>query len=236
MLSSQVACLNHLFLLRIKKPLALAVLQNLDPMITDVGLIDGGYVGFEVNGKINYFNERTHKRGANSTSIDAVMIGVRNDGKAVLYAIEWKYTESYPVEDKLKGKPGKTRHGYYHKHIKDPDSPISHRPIEDLFFEPFYQMMRQTLLAWKITENHEYDVVDWMHNDVIPEGNQKLMQKITSPGFKKLGNNLGIVWKACLKYPDKYRIITPDFLLQPLNNSTDTDALKLIDYLKNRYW
>lgn len=53
MLSSQVACLNHLFFLRNDKVAALKILKNIDHNFTEVcDDFEGGYIGFEVVMKV----------------------------------------------------------------------------------------------------------------------------------------------------------------------------------------
>jgi hypothetical protein len=47
MLSSQVACVNHLYLLRQRPDLARAVLTAIDPDVTGAEIVDDGYVEFE---------------------------------------------------------------------------------------------------------------------------------------------------------------------------------------------
>jgi hypothetical protein len=70
LLSSQVACLNHLYFLRQRTDLSIAILKNIDGRILKAPIVDNGFVGFEIIGKDNYLNERNHIRGANSTSVE----------------------------------------------------------------------------------------------------------------------------------------------------------------------
>ncbi len=81
-----MACINHLFALRNDKTAATALLQGLVADIKTAELVcvndegeNAGYVEFESVGGGNYLNEasKTGKltRGANSTSIDALMKG-----------------------------------------------------------------------------------------------------------------------------------------------------------------
>jgi len=93
LLSSQVACLNYLYFVRQRKDAATAILKNICGGIDQAVTVDNGFVEFEVIGSRNYLNERSHTRGANATSVDAVMIGEKKPGSKVLVLIEWKYTE-----------------------------------------------------------------------------------------------------------------------------------------------
>jgi hypothetical protein len=90
LLSSQIACVNHLFYMRKQKDFATKVLQNIDNRIVSAEEItypdtDSGYVAFEIIGKDNYLCERQHTRGANSTSVDSVMLGKKLTAKIFLY-------------------------------------------------------------------------------------------------------------------------------------------------------
>lgn len=62
--------------------------------------VDCGYMEFEVVGAKNYLGERSHTRGANATSVDALMVGKKSTGSNILILIEWKYTEEYREENK----------------------------------------------------------------------------------------------------------------------------------------
>jgi hypothetical protein len=237
LLSSNVACVNHLFFLRQNGDLATAVLKNIDSRIVSAELIEDedGYVAFEINGKENPLNEKGTTRGAFSTSVDAVMVGKKNDGENILVLIEWKYTESY-VSDNL--------HRQAHDEIYKPlletkDCPIRTERItennfEALYYEPFFQLMRQTLLGWKMVEAKEYGCDEYIHLHIIPKGNVELRRNITSPSLKPIGKDMSDVWKNLLKDPDKYRVISPDDFLSPLTN--EKKAEEFLKYLKTRYW
>lgn len=240
MLSSQVSCVNHLFFLRDQKDAALKVLKNIDPGFTDIfPAFENGYVGFEVVSHQSYLNEiaqgKTQTRGANCTSVDAMMLGEKRDGKKIQVLIEWKYTEFYNPEDKSAGDSGRTRKTRYDVLINDPGSPFRLSvPIENYYYEPFYQLMRQTLLAWQmiIHKNEEFDADDWLHLDVIPENNLSLRYKVTSPNLAKI--SLEDAWKSQLKFPEKYLIITPQKLLQPILYEKKYGGV--VNYLFKRYW
>ena len=100
MLSSQVACVNHLYLLRQSPDLANAVLRAIDPEDVEAEVVGDGYVEFEFIGARQYLAERAFTRGANCTSVDAFMIGLTAHGGRRAFLAEWKYTGWYPREDK----------------------------------------------------------------------------------------------------------------------------------------
>jgi hypothetical protein len=74
-LSSQIACVNHLYLLRQRPVLAKAVLRALDPEVVEAEVVDNGYVEFEFIGAQQYLTEKVFSQGLNCTSVDAFMIG-----------------------------------------------------------------------------------------------------------------------------------------------------------------
>jgi len=190
LLSSQIACVNHLFYLRNKKELATKVLQNIDSRIVSAIEMpypdtDAGYVAFELVGKENYLGERQHTRGEFATSVDAVMIGKKTDGKNILVLIEWKYTESYETGKSLYIP---ARYKIYNPLLGDTESPIKkiaykNKPFEPLYYEPFYELMRQTLLGWKMAKAQEYDCDEYIHLYIVPDENAELLLRNTSPGL-----------------------------------------------------
>jgi hypothetical protein len=250
MLSSQVSCVNHLFLLRKNQNYASTILKNIDKRIISAEIVcDGygndGYIEFESWGtkeNNNPLNEKSpdRKRGEKSTSADAIMVGRKNDGKNILILIEWKFTEDYTKNYGSKDKckfVEKDRNGNpyheYHLLFDDPSCPI--QPIDDfkdLYYEPFFQLMRQTLLGWKMVEANVMDCDEYIHLHIIPNDNLKI-QEIISPNLKDKGINMSDVWKKLLKKPLRYKLLSPEELLSPLKTNQETKDF--FDYLKTRY-
>jgi len=242
LLFSQIACVNHLYYLRQRKDLATAILNQIDNEITEAVIIDDGYVEFEFIGCKNYLMEKSWKRGAYCTSVDAAMIGKNRIGKKIFFLIEWKYTEYYYPESNYIPATAKV----YDKLIKDGSSPFKelyeifnsnsndnkNSEIENFYYEPFYQLMRQTLLAWKLVENKDHCCSDYYHIHIIPDENKELLQKITSPDLQ--GNNITEAWKSTLKNPDKYLSINPRDFLNPCSKILDSQSF--LSYLDKRYW
>jgi len=228
LLSSQIACLNHLYYLRQRKDLATAVLKEMDGKITEALIIDDGYVEFEFIGEKQYLKEKSWKRGANCTSIDAAMIGENTKGQKVFFLIEWKYTECYHPQNKYIAARAKV----YDHLIKESNSPFKEVDVEAFYYEPFYQLMRQTLLAHKLIEEKDHGCSDYYHIHVIPDENKELLYNITSPYLE--GSSISEAWNNILKNPDRYRTISPKDLFSPLYEITDSKSL--LSYLVKRYW
>ena len=203
LLSSQIACLNHLFFVRQREDIATEILRAVDNNVKTAlklsnGQNDSGFVDFEVIGRDNYLGEKCHTRGANSTSIDSAMLAEMNNGRRKLFFIEWKYVESYGNYSKATDKGGPTRLRIYSPHLKEPDCPLENCSLEGLFTEPYYQLMRQTLLAHNMIKAGEYNAVDYMHLHIIPQSNRELLSVNTAVG-KLIGNTLTETWSNLLK-------------------------------------
>ena len=236
LLSSQIACLNHLFPFRNDKRNALNILKNINSDFKEALPVvekGKGYVEFEVVSKMPYLNEGTQIRGAICTSVDAMMLGIRNN-KRIMVLIEWKYTESYRKSYKQKGKAGKTRASRYNHLIGNDNSPFKKEiDIKNYYYEPFYQLMRQTLLAWLMTNHKNVESIkadDWLHIDVIPENNNKLRENYHSHNLPE--GDIEKAWRSVLKESSKYKVISPkNLLLNVLTNQNE-----LYKYLNKRYW
>ncbi len=228
LLSSQVACINHLYFVRQRKDVATEILKNISNKIEEAVVVDDGYVEFEAIGEKNYLNEKSHTRGANCTSVDAIMVGKKKNGKNILVLIEWKYTEEYREENKYIPE----RYNIYDKLLSEPQCPIVATDFESLYYEPFYQLMRQTLLGWKMVQAKEYQCDEYIHLHIIPEKNNELKGRVTSP--KLTGSNMSGAWRNLLKELDRYIVISPEKFIRPTEICLDTDAV--LTYLDKRYW
>jgi hypothetical protein len=228
LLNSQISCVNHLYLLRQRQDLASVVLRAIDEEVSEAETVDDGYVEFEFIGAHRYLKEREFSRGANCTSVDAFMIGRTGQGSRRAFLLEWKYIESYGREDLYKAERAKV----YDHLITDTDSPFKPKEPQAFYFEPFYQMMRQTLLGWQISMHGDHGCTSYRHVLVVPEQNAEFHQKITSPHLE--GASVSEAWRAILKRQDLYISTTPNKLMQPVIGGRDTKSLT--SYLKWRYW
>lgn len=229
LLSSQIACLNHLFYVCQRKDIATALLKRLVPEIEEALKIDGGYIEFEYIGKKQYLKEKWFRRGANCTSLDAVMLGRVADNRKILFLIEWKYTEHYRPVDKYIAERARV----YDAFITSSDGPfIPGLDPQSLYFEPFYQMMRQTLLGWFFRRDKQLDYDRCINVHVIPDGNADLKKNITSPHYT--GEDIHAVWKSLLREPDSYMPVDPESWLKSAVHLEDVGPW--LSYLGARYW
>lgn len=239
LLSSQIACINHLYFVRQRQDIATAILQSVDSNIKtalrmDNGALGSGFVDFEVIGAKNYLGEKLHTRGANSTSVDAVMLAELYNGHRKLIFIEWKYVEQYKNSpSKALGDSGQTRLKIYRPLLEQNDCPFYVTNIEGLFTEPYYQLMRQTLLANEMVKANEYGATSYLHLHLIPTANIDLKNVNTAAG-KLEGLMLQDTWTRLLKFPDQYKAVDPkDFILAA---EKCEDTLSWTTYLQKRYW
>ena len=234
--SSQIACLNHLFPSRQDKDAVLSIVKGIDSTIVDVMRIesdayDPAFIQFEAVSDIDHLNERASTRGSNCTSIDALILAVREDGAKVLIPIEWKYTENYGNQDKSMGSDGHTRKLRYSDLIAN-SMQLSSQNCTIYYYEPFYQLMRQTLWAEQMVAHRDTEIAgaeDFVHVHVIPSGNKELLNK----KYRCSRTDMETTWRSCITDQKKYRILTPEELLEPLNK---VQYQMLLDYLALRYW
>lgn len=256
-LSSQIACLNHLFQIRNDKSAVLTILENISTDFVDVYQIDTdkflpAYIQFEAVSDYDYLNEGQSTRGSNCTSIDALIYAKHRNGEKWLIPIEWKYTEFYSNEDKsiedsnkksishAKGdeSKGKERLNRYCHNPKGRliDESKYLKALEQYrgsvyFFEPFYQLMRQTLWAEQMLRNNEQETLkadNFIHLHVIPKNNVDLLKKV----YKCSGLDMEKTWRKQLIDQSKYLIISPESLLKGVDSQRYKD---LLAYLKIRY-
>jgi len=216
--SSQVACVNHLEPARLDRELASAILHAVDPGIVDaVEIEDEGFVAYEWIGLDDHLREGRERqrrvRGANVTSLDALMVGVRADRERVVVGIEWKYQESYPGTLKVVSSHGTDRAATYAPHLSHPDSPIVSCRADEVHWDPFDQLMRQTLFLWRMCQANELGVVDWRHVWVVPRGNTALLRHGQREGRTTW---LDDGWRRMLHEPERFSVMSPSALMQSI--------------------
>ena len=217
LLSSQVQCVNALTLMvddpsRITRGFA---------GVVDVGEVlqvePGRYLTFEYIGPTDFFGEAPgggRVRGARCTSVDAAFLHRAPDGLTELVLVEWKYTESYrlrspePVKDEV-------RRRRYAAAVDDPDGPVdaSLLPFDLLLDEPFYQLVRQQLLAHALERAGVADRVRVVH--VLPPENEAYQQSLARPEHRALGATVSEVWQRLLRRPDRFTSMDPAAFLAP---------------------
>jgi hypothetical protein len=234
-ISSQVACINHLEPARLNHQVAIQLARRYVPGAVEVLPIEGGFLAYEWVGMNSYLKERgwsVKSRGKNITSVDALMAVKRNDGQVSLIVIEWKYTECYSGKCLAISDKGTQRIEIYRSLLEEPECPIRLGDHKRLFFDPYYQLMRQTLLAWQMIRHREFGATNWVHVHVAPKANVQLLETITSPQLSEF-KTMERAWKSVLVDPGKYRLVSPHELLTSIELTSDTD--RWLAWLAERY-
>lgn len=216
LLSSQVQCVNALARM-VGDPAAVAAAFGGVLDIAEVGEVEPGrFLTFEFIGPTDYFGEGRggpRVRGAHCTSVDAAFCYRTAHGVEELALVEWKYTEEYDRGRRVE--PGKdavrlARYGQDFQH-----GPLRADLIDfaDMLDEPFYQLMRQQLLAARLQADLDVSaaVVRVVH--VHPAGNVAYQQSL-KPAHRAVGASVAEVWGRLLRQPDRYVPLAPEVFLQ----------------------
>ena len=245
-LSSQIACLNHLFAIMGDKEAVLAMLNGVRDEFKEVLSVQCDaapqYIGFEVVSEEDPLNEKTSTRGSNCTSVDAFIYAKHKDDSIWLIPIEWKYTEHYANLDKSnedhqgeeKGSNGKGQERV-RRYSALTDASLQLKSLGSYYGsvyyqEPFYQLMRQTLWAENVVKLKEEKLKadNYMHIHVIPSANKDLLEK----KYSVSGMSMEETWRNMLSDQGKYIIVDPQILLEPIKDKYP----ELVSYLNKRYW
>lgn len=248
MLSSQVSCLNHLFFIKHDAKAVLSLINGLKGVpvkfknVLNIGCDKGwdNYIAFEVAASADYLHEKELKRGEFCTSLDAVIYALDENDERWIFPIEWKYTESYPREDLSMGEKGKVRLSRYCNIQEDNliGNSCQLKPLADYkgsiyFQEPFYQLMRQTLLAERICCNKDdryTPAKHFIHIHVCPSANKELLYGEYNDVTDKEG--METAWRSMLKDQSLYHLVDPKEFMQPIAETYP----ELYAYLNTRYW
>lgn len=248
LVSSQVACINHLFFIKHDKNAVLSIINGIKGMpvkfkgVLNIPCDEGenNYIAFEVIASQDYLHEKILKRGECCTSVDAFVYAVDENDERWLIPIEWKYTETYDREDKSAGAKGKTRLSRYCN--LEGNNLIGNskqlRSLDDYkhsiyFQEPFYQLMRQTLWAECICNSKDEKILPaqhFVHIHVCPKDNKELLNKHYAEVTNK--NTMEEAWREMLTDQSLYHLIDPKDLMKPIAEKYPD----LYNYLKKRYW
>lgn len=242
-LSSQSCCVNFLMPLATRPDLLSRVIGDAlgiappEMLVVEEGAFgQDWFVGFEWIGRQDYLNEAAatgaRTRGANATSADAV-VRFRHEGRIETLLIEWKYTERYGAPLDPKGNPTRVRR--YQDLAFAPDGPIRNDlglNVEDFFWEPFYQLLRQQMLAARMQAAHEdgADRVRVLH--ISPSGNHDL-HKVTAPALRPFGDDAFEAFSAVLVDPDAFIGRTTEQVFGPTLAAFPDDPWSR--YLTGRY-
>jgi hypothetical protein len=179
-------------------------------------------------------------RGANATSSDAIL-RFRHAGRIETLLIEWKYTETYgaPIRNRVRDRathtPNEVRADRYRELMFAPNGPIRddlNLKLQDFFWEPFYQLLRQQMLAFQMGRAREAgaDRVRVLH--ISPSGNRRL-HAVTSKPLSRFGVDAFAVFAATLVDPAAFVCRTIEQVFGPLMAEMPEDPWAA--YLAGRY-
>jgi hypothetical protein len=241
--SSQVFAVNLLFPF-IDKPDALAdALRLFFPDIQKMLPVeDKRYIAFEWIGDINYLKEEPkigeyRQRGAGNTSIDAMMMYETVKGEKVKLLVETKYSESYGTSYKRFRSDGSDRLENYKEFFYSPSSPVNHKiapELADFLYEPFYQLLRHSLLANQIIKTGKPKVNKVKVVHLAVHRNKDLL-KVTSPRLRQLGDTTYEVWAKLLKDPLSFSLISTESFFKGVDLKNHRELEPWSIYMANRY-
>ena len=143
----------------------------------------------------------------------------------------WKFTENYleSINKALEGSKGKTRQSRYNQYI---NNSLQLKNFPDLsrsiyYYEPFYELMRQTLLAEQMVQRGLAD--EFLHVLVAHEKNDDLLEYT----YPLSGKTLESAWQSCLNMPSRFRLIYTRQILELIRALPGYS--ELYGYLEERY-
>ncbi len=261
--SSQAACFNFLLPLRQDLKLATHVLRPYFPSMGYVTNIEFEFTCDE-NATTWLGEPDTGGRGQNRTSIDAAIFYNDNNGKLSASLVEWKYTErnfgrcsAYSngspeqrdvcrrlneVEDKQAGEKchltsGKRhRDRHYWDHMRE--AGINLKAFDGIqgcpFQDPFYQLMRQFMLAAYLRTTGKYDFVAVVAMSFAGNTNLNHSSRQLRPLLQNRDDGIIEVWNSVLKDIPPLRHITVEELMASVDHLEGVDV-EWRGYIKERY-
>ncbi len=225
LLSSQVQCVNALTAM-VHDPARIATAFGELLGVAEVLEIEHGrYLTFEYIGPTDFFGEAPggdRIRGAHCTSVDAAFLHGDVDGVIELVLLEWKYTESYRVR---KPDPGKdaVRLKRYGQAVNDPAGPVRSEllPFALLLDEPFYQLVRQQLLAQALEQAGAEGAGRVRVLHVLSPDNLAYQRSIARPEQLGLGPTVSEIWQKLLRHTNRFTSVDSKIFLDPAITSRD---------------
>ena len=244
---SQIACINFLLPLAKYPDALVAILSSIDDDVVDAAVIEDSLVGTASLVELEWIGlshalegSSITTRGARSTSVDAFLVAKTTSGRRA-YLLEWKYIEDYSTKQYLRGgvKGNKTRRQRYSEIYRHSPSFKKDVALEAWFYDPFYQIMRQRLLADRMVLHGELGVSDAKVVVVVPQGNVAYRGGITSPELADVFPNAGSVAdvvRQTLMCPDKaFACVSPDRLAEAVRRRCGDRVAHWSEYLHARY-
>jgi hypothetical protein len=209
---SQVQCVNALFAMVNDPDRIRRAFGHVVDVVEVLAIEDGRFLTFEYIGPTDYFGEGVRngvevgrRRGTNCTSVDAAFLYKTSTGATELALVEWKFTESYLTATERSPASDTVRIGRYASDLAASGGPVAADvlPTQLLLDEPFYQLMRQQLLAHRLEAEHVLgaDAVRILH--VLAEENAGYQASLVRPEHRGVGDTVDEVWaSSCVHRTD----------------------------------
>ena len=209
---SQICCINFL------APFAdnpLALVELLRPLFPSIHRMlpmeDNHFVAFEWIGQENYLGEMVYgrvgrRRGEYVTSADAAVRFEVVGGEIEIALIEWKYTEVNTGEPKLVSDKGTNRvltYAPFYASVECPLDKVLLGRFEDLFCDPFYQLMRLQFLAHEMERAQELGAARVRVLRVVPAANLE-GDIVPTSAMNRFGSSVSGVWGRVVHPPDRF--------------------------------
>ncbi len=225
MRDSQVQCVNALFPMVADPTRIVHAFGDVVDIAEVLEIEPGRFLTFEYIGPTDYFGEGNGSprvRGTRCTSVDAAFRYRTSSGSIELALVEWKYTEQYRATREPNPGYDKTRASRYRPDLVDPDGPLMHDVIdfEYLLDEPFYQLVRQQLLAFRLEQANAEgaDTVRILH--VLSPSNTEYQSSLVRAEHRALGATVDEVWQKLLRLPDRFLHVDPSVFLDQQTTSS----------------
>ena len=146
------------------------------------------------------------------------------------------HATSYAISRKSQ----KNRVDIYKELLKAPDCPIitdKLSSLADLFYEPFYQLMRQQLLAHEMEKAGEQQATKVTLLHIAPEHNQDI-RRITSPNLQRFADPNDSpfdVWKKLVRPEERFISKHTEELFAPVLSNPPRELQPWRDYISKRY-
>ena len=207
LLSSQVQCVNVLAPLMRDGDAIAGLFRPWLPIkeVLEFGSGHDEVLVFEWTGLHNYLGEfgtegpAGHQRKA--TSADAAFRYLSHDDEIETVLVEWKYVEAYrdPAKHAVTTQRLARYRGAAEAHLV-----LSGVIYEDLFVEPFYQLMRLQLLAAGIETAGEGQCNRARLLHVAPAANLELQRGLSRASLRNAGESIYEVWNSLLRRPNRF--------------------------------
>ncbi len=248
--SSQIACVNFLMPVATDRRVLLSLLRSIDGDVADVaelryavpgsGLEVATPVEFEWIGRTTSLEGRQFTRGANVTSADALIVANTDAGRRRAYLLEWKYVEEYPEDEYLgAGSAGETRRKRYGERYAASPLFNGNVPLDELLYDPFYQIVRLGLLADKMIGEQEFCVAEARVVVACPLENVAYRERVTSPPLRARfpeAHSVDDVAKRLWRDSATFRMTAPEALFQAVRGACLAGPLEgWVTYMSERY-